>query len=241
MGRISEKERLIGHIVGLRRAERLKGAARDEIAAVRADLEEMAGDTATRAVAARLLSVSQTALDRWIAAGEVPVVITRSGRHEIPVRPLVELIGAVRDHRLANPEDPHPLGSVLGARRSQAGRLDTARLLNAADRRRRGTDGHRHAELRGLAYHRAVARRLDEQMLEDARERLARWFLQDRIHPRYAGRWREILNKTPAQTARLISEDSSRMVELRQSSPFAGALSEPERRRALAAIDEALS
>lgn len=236
MSAIAEKERLVGDVVRLRRAEG-GSSAREDIAAVRADLEHMAGPTVTRAVAARLLGVSQTALDRWIAAGDVPVLITRSGRREMPLQTLVELIEVVRERRLTNPRDRHPLGSVLRERRSEAERLSTSGLLTEAERRRSG-DGHRGAELRSLAYHRTVARRLDVKILRDARDRLARWRSQARIDPRYAQQWEEILAKPSSQIARLIGDDTPRMRDLRQSSPFAGALGEHERRRVLAVVDE---
>jgi len=233
-----EKERLVSDIVRLRRAERAS-PARDDIAAVRADLERLTGPTVTRAMAARLLGVSQTALDRWIAAGDVPVLITPAGRREAPLHALLELVEAVRERRLADPHDRHPLGSVLQARRSEAERLSTSTLLRRAERRRHDHDGgHRDAQLRSLAYHRAVAQRLDERIVRDAQDRLTRWCSQARIDPRYAQRWKKILTKPPAQIARLIGADTPHMRDLRQSSPFAGALSEPERRRALAAVDE---
>jgi hypothetical protein len=234
----TDKERLVDDLLRLRRAERLS-PAHDDLATVRANLERMVGPTVTRAMAARLLNVSQTALDRWAATGDVPVVIARSGHRETPLYALVELIEAVRERRLANPEDRHPLGSVLRERRSQADLLRTSTLLSTADRRRRGGDGHRPAELRGLAYHRAVAQRLDGEIVRDARRRLARWRTQGRISPRYAQQWEEILGGTPTRIARLIGRDTPHMRDLRQSSPFAGTLSEPERRRVLAAVDHA--
>jgi hypothetical protein len=241
MSAIADKERLINDVIGLRRAERVC-AARDDIAAVRANLEQMAGPTVTRAVAARLLGVSQTALDRWIATGDVPVVITPAGRREAPLHALLELTEAVRERRLANPRGRHPLGSVLRERRSEAEDLSASRLLSGAERRNRdGEDGHRSAELHGLAYHRAVARRLDAKIIRDVQDRLARWRSQARIDPRYARQWEEILTRKPAKVARLIGEDTPHMRDLRQSSPFAGTLSEPERRRALAVVDETLA
>lgn len=245
MSAIAQRERLLGDVARLRRAERTtsSSSAREDIATVRADLERMAGPTVTRAVAARLLGVSQTALDRWIAAGDVPVLVTPTGRHELPLRWLVELIEAVRERRLTDPADRHPLGSVLRARRSEAQRLDTSALLGHAKRgdgegEIEGEGDHRRAELCGLAYHRAVGQRLDERVVRDAQDRLSRWRSQAQIDPRYAQRWQTILAKPPAEIARLIGEDTPRMRDLRQSSPFAGALSEPARRRALAVVDE---
>jgi hypothetical protein len=238
MSTIAERERLISDVARLRRAERTS-SAREDIAAVRTNLERMAGPTVTRAVSARLLGVSQTALDRWIAAGDVPVLITPTGRHELPLRWLVESIEAVRERRLTNPDDRHPLGTVLRARRSEAQRLKASALLGRTDHREGDSDGgHRRAELHSLAYHRAVAQHLDEEIVRDAQDRLARWRSQSRIDPRYAQRWQTILAKPPAQVARLIGEDTPRMRDLRQSSPFAGTLSEPARLRALAVVDE---
>ena len=237
MSAIAQRERLIGDVARLRRAERTASSAREDIAAVRANLERMAGPTVTRAVAARLLGVSQTALGRWVAAGDVPVLVTPTGRHELPLRWLVESIEAIREHRLACPDDRHPLGSVLRTRRSEAQRLDTSALLGRADRGD-SHDDHRRAELLSLAYHRAVAQRLEESIVRDAQDRLARWQSQARIDPRYAQRWQTILAKPPAEIAQLIGEDAPRMRDLRQSSPFAGTLSEPVRKRALATVNE---
>lgn len=234
----TDREHLIDDILRLRRAERLSPSY-DDIAAVRANLERMVGPTVTRAMAARLLGVSQTALDRWAATGDVPMVIARSSHRETPLHALVELIEAVRERRLTNPEDRHPLGSVLRERRSQADLLRTSTLLGTADRSQHGSDGHRPAELRSLAYHRAVAQRLDDAIVRDARRRLARWRTQGQINPRYAQQWEKILGETPTQIARLIGRDTSHMRDLRQSSPFAGTLSELERRRVLAAVNQA--
>lgn len=241
MSAIAERERLISDVARLRRAE-LTSPAREDIAVVRANLERMAGPTVTRAMAARLLGVSQTALDRWVATGDIPVLITPTGRHELPLRGLVDLIEAVRERRLECPDDRHPLGSVLRARRAEAQRLSASALLGTAERRGRdGDHGHRRAELRSLAYHRAVAQRLDERIMRDVQDRLARWLSQARIDPRYAQRWQTILTKPPAQVARVIGEDTPRMRDLRQNSPFAGMLSEPARLRALAVVDEILT
>jgi hypothetical protein len=240
MSAVAEKESLIGDVVRLRRAEhRAPPSARDDIAAVRANLESMTGATVTRAMAARLLGVSQTALERWIAGGDIPVLIAHSGRHEVPLHALVKLIEAVRERRLTEPRDRHPLGSVLREHRVEAERLNASTLLRGIDRRDRHRDGHRDAELRSLAYHRAVARRLDERIIRDAEDRLARWCSQGRIDPRYARQWEKILAQPQSRIALTIGQDTPRVRDLRQSSPFAGSLSEPERRRALAAIDEA--
>lgn len=235
-GIVAEKERLVRNVIRLRRAERMS-SAHDEITTVRADLERMAGSTVGRAMAARLLGVSQTALDRWIASGDVPVVVARTGRHEVPLHALIELVLAVEDQKnTADGDARHPLAQVLRERRAEARLLDLRSVLRG---RRRGRD-HGAAELHGLAFHRAVAQRLDEQLVRDARVRVHSWRVEGRIAPRYADAWEEVLCSPLQRIAVLMGEDTERARDLRQSSPFAGALSEPERQRVLAAVGEAL-
>jgi hypothetical protein len=236
MSAVAEKERLVRNVVRLQRAER-KSPDRDEIAAVRMDLEHAIGPTVTRAMAARLLGVSQTALDRWIASGDIPVVVSRTGRREVPLHALAELVEAV-DERRHSDKNPHPLADLMHERRLRAQRLE-AKALAPDLRRRQREGGHRDAELRSLTYHRVVAQRLDRRILQKARDRLAQWRSEGRIAPRYALAWERILSKSSPQIARLIGEDSQRMKDLRQSSPFAGVLSEPERRVVLGMLDEA--
>lgn len=159
VGAISAKERLIRNVVRLRRAERAS-QVHEDIAAVRADLERNIGATVGRAMAARLLGVSQTALDRWTASGDVPVVITRTGRREVPRHALLGLVEAVEERRRSG-ESRNPLAAVLRGQRADAEGVDIE-IDQRARRRRALRHGHRDAELRGLAYHRAVAGRLDE-------------------------------------------------------------------------------
>jgi hypothetical protein len=234
---IAEKELLVRDVVRLRRAERIS-PARDEIAAVRSDLERVVGPTVTRAMAARLLGVSQTALDRWIALGDVPVVVGRGGRREVPLQALVELVEA-RDQSERSGRDAHPLAHVMGERRARAHGPDIESVVRDLPRAS-AERGHRKAELRGLAYHRVVARRLDRMIVQTAHDRLRRWRAEGRIDPRYAREWEHVLAETPTRIAQLIAEDSPRMRDLRQSSPFAGVLSEPERRALHETLNEAL-
>jgi hypothetical protein len=190
-------------------------------------------------MAARLLGVSQTALDRWIALGDVPVVVGRGGRREVPLHALVELVEAMDErggfHREAR--EAHPLAFLMNERRARARSLDVKSIVDDLPRGRERD--HRDAELRGLAYHRVVARRLDRRIVQMARDRLEQWRSVARIDPRYAREWEQVLSESPARIAHLIAEDSQRMRDLRQSSPFAGVLSEPERRALYEALDEA--
>ena len=91
-------------------------------------------------------------------------------------------------------------------------------------------DLHRLAEERSVAYHRVIAERLLEQpkVLEMARRRVQSW-LSNSGAPPYARKWEEILAGAPSSIAAFLIERSERADELRQSTPFAGALTPQER------------
>lgn len=95
------------------------------------------------------------------------------------------------------------------------------------------SSGHEPAERRALAYHRAIASRLDPRMVGEAWYRVYKWRELDRLDPRYADEWQAILERSLDQVRRAIVEESPWGNDLRQNSPFAGMLSEPERRRLL--------
>jgi hypothetical protein len=213
-----EQEQLVRDVARLRRAQH-RHPEDEDLAAVRVDLERAAGPTLRRAATARLLGVSQPALDRWIAAGKVPAVLTPNGRREVPVGAVVDLLDALA----ARPAGArHPLAAVLGGDRSSRRPPPGG-----------SPPGHRTAEQRGLAYHRAVARRLDDAVVADALIRLRRWREDGRIHPRNADRWEALLAGPRGQLRRAITADDDEAAALRQSSPLAGTLSEGERRRVL--------
>jgi hypothetical protein len=214
---------LFENIARLRRAGRDVPGDRD-IAAVRLTLESELGETVSRRLAARLLGVSHTALDRWINAGDLPVVYSPNGRFEVPVPALLDLYDVVR----AEGAEPHRnvLAPAFNRRREAARRL---RVQEQVDPR----DPHDRARARNLAYHRAVAARLRKPMVDEARHVVYRWREQGRIDPRYADRWEALLTRPMPEIRRALVEDSQEADDLRQNSPFAGMVSEPERRRIL--------
>ena len=92
-------------------------------------------------------------------------------------------------------------------------------------------DPHRLAEERSVAYHRVIAERLLQQpeVLEMARRRVQSW-LSTSSSPRfYAQKWAEVLQRDPSSIAAFLVERSELADELRQSTPFAGALTPQER------------
>jgi malate synthase len=92
-------------------------------------------------------------------------------------------------------------------------------------------DLHRLAEERSVAYHRAIAERLRDrpEVLENARRRVQGWLDRDGEPRFYARKWAEVLADDPASIAAFLVERSEIADELRQSSPFAGALKPQER------------
>jgi hypothetical protein len=95
-------------------------------------------------------------------------------------------------------------------------------------------DPHRLAEERSVAYHRLVADRLREEpeVLENARRRVQTWLASgSQPPPLYARKWAEILAGDLPSIAAFLVERSELADELRQSSPFAGALKPRERWR----------
>jgi hypothetical protein len=91
-------------------------------------------------------------------------------------------------------------------------------------------DPHRLAEERSLEYHRVVAERLadDPTLLERARERVGAWLRQE-PPPHHAVAWAEYLSGPLASLQALLIDRGEQAAELRQSTPFAGALDPRER------------
>lgn len=92
-------------------------------------------------------------------------------------------------------------------------------------------DLHRLAEERSVAYHMVIAERLRHQpeILENARRRVQEWLKSGAGAPFYAQKWAEILASDVSSVAAFLVERSELAIELRQSSPFAGALKPEER------------
>ena len=233
MASVAESERLVEGIVRLRRAERIPAVAAD-VAPVRRELEARLGPTLSRSRAAQILGVSQTALDRWVVAGQIPTVLTPTGRTAVPRQFVVELreaIGGLRGQGRRH----HPLARALAARREAAAKAVGGTVEPERGRPAPPAD-HRTAERRGLALHRLVAARLDPSMVEEARQRIDQLDRDGHLHPRQAARWRELLSQPiPEITAALLADDQEGR-DLRQNSPFAGVLNEQERRRIIAAV-----
>ncbi len=222
MSMVERKQELFENIVRLRRAGRQSPGSRD-VSVVRVSLESELGETVSRRLAARVLGVSHTALERWMKSGDLPVVYSTSGRMEVPVAALLDLYDAMQAD--GGDSRRYPLAPTMVRGREAARRLRIRQPRGHAGR------GHDRASARSLAYHQAVASRLRRPMVEEARHVLLRWREQGRIDKRYADRWEELLERPLSEIRRALVQEGQEADDLRQSSPFAGVLSEPERRR----------
>jgi hypothetical protein len=92
---------------------------------------------------------------------------------------------------------------------------------------------HDRLEQRSLTLHRAIAEKLRKhpELLDIARENLDRWSAMGSRSQPYFDTWRGILEQPFEEVLAVIGEDSPRMRELRQSTPFAGVLEPKERWR----------
>jgi hypothetical protein len=225
MTTVERRQELLENILRLRGALR-RSPSDSELAKVRLSLEREVGETVSLRLAGRLLGVSHAALQRWIKRGDLPLVFTDSGKEQVPVQAVLSLYEAT--HSDDEGERPRYMLKPTMTRQRKA-----AEQIRTPPPTGQSRQGHDRARARSLAYHRVIAKRLRRPMVGEARHTLLRWREQGRIDPRYAERWEQILDRPLPEIRRaLISEDQV-SDDLRQNSPFAGMLSEPERRRTL--------
>lgn len=226
MGVVERKERLLNNISRLRQVEKVTPGNHD-LVAVRVALEEELGETVSQRLAARFLGLSPRSLERWVQSGDLPLVFNLAGKREVPVPALVKLREAVDDERQNGRRRRRVLEPTLTAGRTRADRLRPRDLL--ADEE--GQRGHLRSERRSLAYHRALSKQLKRPMIDEAVHTIWKWRDQGKLDERYAAAWEDVLRRPVAEVKRVIGEDSSFARDLRQNSPFAGMLSEAERRK----------
>lgn len=91
-------------------------------------------------------------------------------------------------------------------------------------------DAHRIAELRSLAYHREVARRLPtrQDLIDGAQAQVERGLHDPRAAP-WLAEWQQLLDGPRDALLAVLTTDDERCRALRQCTPFAGALTARER------------
>jgi len=93
---------------------------------------------------------------------------------------------------------------------------------------------HRLLEARSLAMHAVIARKIarDPTLLEIAHRNVQRWRARWKDGaPAWLEEWEEVLKQPWQNIAALVTEPSEHAARLRQSSPFAGVLTNEERWR----------
>jgi hypothetical protein len=93
---------------------------------------------------------------------------------------------------------------------------------------------HRLLEARSLAMHAVIARKIerDPTLLAIAHRNIERWSARWKDgHPAWLKEWQEVLKKPWQHVAAIITEPSEHGARVRQSSPFAGVLTNEERWR----------
>lgn len=90
---------------------------------------------------------------------------------------------------------------------------------------------HTRLDERSLALHRLVAEKIvhDPALLDLARENVRRWQAASGSPSLALAEWEHILTRTAEEIAVLLVDPSENATRLRQSSPFAGILTEAER------------
>jgi hypothetical protein len=226
MGAVERKEALLENILRLRRAERDVPGNHD-LVAVRTALEAELGETVSQRLAARFLGTSHSSLQRWTRSGDLPLVFNRAGKREVPVVELVRLREAVDAERRKGRRRRHVLEPKLTAGHARAERLHPEHLLKSGE----GWSGHGRPERQSLAYHRALSKQLRRPMVDEALHVIWKWRDEGKLDERYARQWEDVLRQPVSEVKRAISTDSPFARDLRQNSPFAGMLSEAERRK----------
>ena len=233
----SQIDTAIENLALLRATEHTNPELGETLEPVIEQLCELVGATVSRATAARLLGVSQPALDRWIDLREIASVLTPTGRRAVPTEHLVELLDDVRQARKNGHQ--RALKAVIVERRRLAATLETDEILEGGELASLGEGGHRRAELVSLAYHRVVARQLDSCSVRRARRRLRQWEAAGKMPIRQATAWWTLLNSSSqAELVSVLTTDSQESRDLRQNTPFAAALSEQQRARLRELIHE---
>jgi hypothetical protein len=119
-------------------------------------------------------------------------------------------------------------------RRKAAGLKPVVSWVSKEGRAQPTYSSHRLLDARSLAMHVVIARKIerDPALLAVARRNLERWSAQRQGDvPPWLKEWRGVLRQPWPRVAALITDPGEHATRLRQSSPFAGVLTNEERWR----------
>ena len=97
----------------------------------------------------------------------------------------------------------------------------------------------RQSQLRSIAYHREIAQHLNAELMALALANLIRAEMRDTTHQAYIARWRQLLAGPREVLIAALQADDEVMRDLRQCTPFAGALTPQRRWQLWASVDPA--
>lgn len=102
--------------------------------------------------------------------------------------------------------------------------------------------GHRLAEERSLALHRAIASRLaaDPSLVERARARVRLWLETGEVAHPYARAWEDVLSRSLSEICAFLVDEGEHARALRQVTPFAGVIDPRTRWRIWRQVREAM-
>lgn len=200
-----EREAMVQGLVGLRRVKTLLPGNEDVDRGIEG-IKAALGEAVSQRTAAKALGVSLPEIAKLITAKELEVKDTSRGRGQVVVERLVEYIVA---NDVAAPEPP--AWKRRRAEREAAGedeltdkKADLARIM----------------KMRALAFHRALARNLDSEMVSRAQEVVARWREEGQLSDEQADAWEKVLDLPVIDVGAKITDYSPAGETLRENSPF---------------------
>lgn len=201
-----QRETMLQGLIGLRRVRELLPSNPDVERGLEA-LKEGVGEAVSQRVAARTLGVSHPELSKLISARELEVVDTSRGRAQVTV---ASLVAHAEQHDVTPPEPP--AWKRRRAEREAAG--------EDAEAEAQKQDLARIMQMRALAFHRALARNLDHEMVERAQQVVEEWRQSGQLTAEQADAWAAVLERPVTDIAARMTDYSPAGDELRASSPF---------------------
>lgn len=201
-----EREAMIHGLVGLRRVRLLLPGNEDVdrgISGIKAAL----GEAVSQRTAAKAIGITHPELSKLISAKELAIKDTARGRSQVEVESLVAYIEGAD---LSPPEPP-------AWKRRRAEREAAAADPDLADQQ---ADLQRIMKMRALAFHRALARNLDRELVERAQEIVADWRESGELSAEQAEAWEVLLARPVTDIAAKMTDYSPAGEALREKSPF---------------------
>jgi hypothetical protein len=203
-----DREAMVHGLVGLRRVRGLLPSNPDVELGIKG-IKAALGEAVSQRTAARALGIAHPELSKLITDGRLAVTDTSRGRSQVVVDSLVELI----EQEGAAPREEPSWKQRRAKREAEA----EAAAGEPSDKQ---AELQRIIRLRALAFHRALARNLDIEMIEAARELVAQWREQSVLTEEQADAWAVVLERPLSDVVAKITDYSPAGDALREKSPF---------------------